>query len=662
MKLLLFSITIILLTLTGCSNKLPLAKTQLSIKSNKKELISQANMGNIKAMIELNKKFVFPETKEGFDYYNKWYPLVLQSKNSSDIMDFAEVFYEYKDMFISGKEKYVALLEAAANEKFKKPLFKLLQIYLYDYDHKKIKDTQSKILLNASKEDLTKIYDLYLNMNKEKDVKKIETIIVQKGYSIPVTKKFLRFKNFRNLKKEEVSKILNDILASNEYEKIVTTANILKIRREYEKSKLFFKKAITLKNDDADTYVEYADLYDKMASQHRVLSGKDEKYKDYQEEIISNLKEAIKYGQSEAYGKLLKVYSKEKYFKNDYELLIEKLSKTTQGNRILANSSSGSFFTPDDNIKDYYTKAAMNGDEESIVHLATRVPYTYQPDLKRDEDTKKWQEYILNSNNPALQKRFKKVLFSYKYKNSKSLENVKVAITNIDLKNDNIFTLRRLYRDLKNSNPTKAIEYLQKAVNFGDVSSTYELIKVYRQKNTKEDILFAIKTLEELAIKGDRTAAIKTALHYDLTSKNKTKAVKYYEIASSLGDRSSTETLARIFMCESCKSTKELIDYKKAKFYAQRLVDEGIVKYNFNLGWLYTTGNGVKKDVKKAIYYFTQSYNLANEETAAYNIGLIYKDGDGEVKKDLTLAKSWLKKANTKEANKVLQEMKENNE
>ena len=56
MKLLLFSITIILLTLTGCSNKLPLAKTQLSIKSNKKELISQANKGDIKAMIELNKK------------------------------------------------------------------------------------------------------------------------------------------------------------------------------------------------------------------------------------------------------------------------------------------------------------------------------------------------------------------------------------------------------------------------------------------------------------------------------------------------------------------------------------------------------------------------------------------------------------------------------
>ena len=49
------------------------------------------------------------------------------------IMAFAEVFYEYKDMFISGKEKYVALLEAAANEKFKKPLFKLLQIYLYDF-------------------------------------------------------------------------------------------------------------------------------------------------------------------------------------------------------------------------------------------------------------------------------------------------------------------------------------------------------------------------------------------------------------------------------------------------------------------------------------------------------------------------------------------------
>ena len=75
-----------------------------------------------------------------------------------------------------------------------------------------------------------------------------------------------------------------------------------------------------------------------------------------------------------------------------------------------------------------------------------------------------------------------------------------------------------------------------------------------------------------------------------------------------------------------------------------------------NLGFMYDTGNGVKKDYKKALYW----YEKAAEQGDAFaqnNLGVMFHNGFG-VKVDYVRAKYWFQKAADQGNKNALKNMK----
>jgi TPR repeat protein len=64
---------------------------------------------------------------------------------------------------------------------------------------------------------------------------------------------------------------------------------------------------------------------------------------------------------------------------------------------------------------------------------------------------------------------------------------------------------------------------------------------------------------------------------------------------------------------------------------------------NYNLGYCYQYGKGVKKDLKKAIVYYKISAKENNSESQ-FSLGKCYQNGEG-VKKNKKKTLKWFKKA-----------------
>lgn len=86
-------------------------------------------------------------------------------------------------------------------------------------------------------------------------------------------------------------------------------------------------------------------------------------------------------------------------------------------------------------------------------------------------------------------------------------------------------------------------------------------------------------------------------------------------------------------------------DLEKALFYYQKAVDEvGAVEGWLALGRLHYFGKGVPQDYQKAFYYYSIVAEDTENAVACLMLGRMYKDGSG-VKKDLTKARTYLVKA-----------------
>jgi len=71
--------------------------------------------------------------------------------------------------------------------------------------------------------------------------------------------------------------------------------------------------------------------------------------------------------------------------------------------------------------------------------------------------------------------------------------------------------------------------------------------------------------------------------------------------------------------------------------------EAGNVDAQYDLAYCYWDGDGVEKDLHKAVYWFTKSAEQGFAD-AQYNIALCYKTGKG-IKKDLDKAAEWFAKA-----------------
>lgn len=82
--------------------------------------------------------------------------------------------------------------------------------------------------------------------------------------------------------------------------------------------------------------------------------------------------------------------------------------------------------------------------------------------------------------------------------------------------------------------------------------------------------------------------------------------------------------------------------FEAVKWY-RKAAEQGDAKAQFSLGLMYLNGSGVKQDYVKAVKWFHQAAEQG-DAAAQYNLGAMYFIGDG-VKQDDEQAKEWFGKA-----------------
>ncbi len=73
------------------------------------------------------------------------------------------------------------------------------------------------------------------------------------------------------------------------------------------------------------------------------------------------------------------------------------------------------------------------------------------------------------------------------------------------------------------------------------------------------------------------------------------------------------------------------------------LAQKGYAEAQYNLGWLYANGNGMRVDMRQAFYWWEAAADQGHAD-AQFALGLSYTTGEG-VKRDLNKAAQWFYKA-----------------
>ena len=73
----------------------------------------------------------------------------------------------------------------------------------------------------------------------------------------------------------------------------------------------------------------------------------------------------------------------------------------------------------------------------------------------------------------------------------------------------------------------------------------------------------------------------------------------------------------------------------------KEIAEKGNSDVQYNLGLIYSNGEGVKKDLEEAIYWFKESASL-NNVLAEYKLGYIYDNGLGVQKDSIKAYKYYL--------------------
>ena len=85
-------------------------------------------------------------------------------------------------------------------------------------------------------------------------------------------------------------------------------------------------------------------------------------------------------------------------------------------------------------------------------------------------------------------------------------------------------------------------------------------------------------------------------------------------------------------------------DYKEAVKWYRKAAEQGHVESQFNLGVCYHNGDGVRKNYKKVVAWYSKAAANQNFPGAFYNLAICFEEGKG-VKKDPVQAVKLYKKA-----------------
>jgi len=113
------------------------------------------------------------------------------------------------------------------------------------------------------------------------------------------------------------------------------------------------------------------------------------------------------------------------------------------------------------------------------------------------------------------------------------------------------------------------------------------------------------------------------------------EAVKWWGKAAEQGHAE-----AQFHMAAVCGATGEL---DRAAKWLRRAAEQGYAAAQEQLGYSYSSGQGVPKDATEAVKWYRKAADQ-NSANAQYNLGVCYSDGQG-VPKDATEAVKWFRKA-----------------
>lgn len=192
---------------------------------------------------------------------------------------------------------------------------------------------------------------------------------------------------------------------------------------------------------------------------------------------------------------------------------------------------------------------------------------------------------------------------------------------------------------------TKAIEWYEKAANQGNAYSQNRLGVMYSNGlGTEEDKNKAFEWYTKAANQGNVSAQHALGLLYangEGVEKDLDKAIEWYKKAVEQGNWLSFYSLAHcyvqnnnhqqlILLCEKVIADSKFKQTEKAS--AMQMLGES-----------YSKGNGVPKDISKAIEWYTKAANEGSTE-AMYHLGLLYYDGT-DISQDYAKAVEWVRKA-----------------
>ena len=637
--------------LTGCAgseNRSYNSSQILQIKSQardakKAELIAQAEQGDITAMLNLNKDYLFPETKEGLEYFHKWYDLVLKSDSPKDIEAFRVLFVKYESMFINGRKKYLALLEKSASfapefEGNKNALINLYGYYLQSYEYKKRKAVESKILLNADKNDYLSLFEINLDYSEFLAAEDIYNKVKTEQLVSSDELQLMMFKMYTTMKRKnkarellgQISKLSNaaiksEALAYAKYDRRKTYTRYGKDKR-YRFN--FSTKSFDINDRETKSYREKTrEYYTLYFSSDREL---------YNQKLEALSKKEMLLNTQGATEKLLTLYKKN----NEREKFLSLQAQILELDLIQPLTELSKYYY--DNRQEFRAYDALNklaeeGNSAAMYRLV--MGYIDETDFEQPALINKWRKFVFDSNNIVLKTKIiedltddpellKELPDSFRQKLLQELD-----------KNQHIPTLRQLSSYEADSADQANYKYLEMAANAGDVKSMYKLArKNLAYSSAEKDVETAMNIYQQLIDRGEIRALNNIAKFYiDPPEINKNlqdveKGFELHKKASDLGDEEATKTLYLAYSCsgEDCiyfDSAGDTKDTKKSVIYLERLAnlygygDDGVY---FTLGIAYQYGHGVVKNLDKTLVYYNKIINKGMDVN--YNLGLVYEE------------------------------------
>lgn len=183
----------------------------------------------------------------------------------------------------------------------------------------------------------------------------------------------------------------------------------------------------------------------------------------------------------------------------------------------------------------------------------------------------------------------------------------------------------------------KALEWYQKAIDGDYTPAIYNTGRRYNAgEGVEKDPAKAQEYFTEAARRGHGDAACEMGWAYEKgigLEKDPEEAVKWYKLSCEYGSRAGAYDLGCLYLFNKTVT----VDYELMRTCFEIAAREGFVAAYGRLGYIYSEGVGVEKDVVKAVELWQQGM-AKGDSISASNMGWAAQYGQGGVQQDFVAA------------------------